>query len=645
MKKDLILKLTDKLPTKLKLNKDEYKYLKELLKEKIIIKDDDFYYISSKYRVGSIDIIKDNKGYLNSFDGSNKDILIESANLNGARDKDIVICKRVFSKSSTQTGRVVQIIEHIPKKIVALIKDENQTLKAFDIQKDVKIPIKIDAKYKKDTVILIDEDSGKIHEILGNINDPRVDEKISLNLFHKSLNFPYEVNEEVKNIKTTIYKKSFPNRLDLTDLSFCTIDPPTAKDHDDAIYFDKKNHTLYVAIADVSHYVTPSSHIDIEAKSRGFSIYFPHKSIPMLPRELSENMCSLKPNVNRLAYCFIMQLDKKTLEVKNSQLKEVIIKSQKKYSYDKVDEFLDGKLEKLDKTDKIILDWLLPLAKITDKLKKDRLQNGFDFRNDETKIELDNDLNIIKTSIEESTPSHSLIEDCMLLANKESAKILDGLGIFRTHLPPTIAKVEELLNELATIGIFAKQSLDFKETITSIQKEADEKNISKFVDKLIIKAQQQATYTHKNQGHFGLGFDQYSHFTSPIRRYSDLILHRILKALATKDNQTIEYIFANIVPICVKISDLERNTTKVAQDYENRKFARWANKNIGNIFNAIVTSTEPKQTAHIENENTSGAKIRLEDESIELFEKIKIKITSVNIATKEIFGVVVKEHN
>jgi ribonuclease R len=642
MKKDLILKLTDKLPKKSKLTNDERKYLNKLIKDKIVISDSDNYEISSKYRVGTIDIIKDNRGYLNSFEDSSKDILIESINLNGARDKDTVLCKRIFSKSSTQTGKVVEIIEHIPKKIVSILKEVEDELKAFDIQKNILIPIDISQQYKKDSVVLIDEDSGKIHEVLGNINDPKVDEKISLNLFHKSMDFPYEVHQEVKEVKPTVYKKSFPNRLDLTNLTFCTIDPPTAKDHDDAIYFDIKTNTLYVAIADVSHYVQPNCHIDQQAKSRGFSIYFPHKSIPMLPRELSENMCSLKPNVNRLAYCFIMKLSNNH-EVIESELKEVIIKSHKKYSYDKVDKFLANEEIKKDKLDDEILQWLMPLYDITKKLKEKRLKKGFDFKADEIKMHLDNDLKIIKTAIETSTPSHSLIEDCMLLANQESAKMLEVFGIFRSHQPPTIAKIEELLNELATIGIFAKQSMDFKETILSIQKEAEEKNIAQFVDKLIIKAQQQAMYTHKKLGHFGLGFDEYSHFTSPIRRYSDLVLHRILKAINSKDQQKIEYLFSNIVPICTKISALERDTTKVAWDYENRKFARWAKENIGKQFQAIVTAVGTKIKANIEKEKISGAKIILTDENVELFEEIKIEITDVNITTKEIFGKIVYE--
>jgi ribonuclease R len=643
MKKDLILKLTDKLDIYAKLTKEEKTYLDKLLKEKIVIKDDNFFSISSKYRIGSIDILKENRGYLNSFENSSKDIIIDSENMNGAKNRDIVICKRIFTKSTRQTGKVVQIVEHIPKKIVAILKDIDNILTAFDIEKNIKLPVVVDKKYKVNMVVLVDEDSGEITEILGNINDPKVDEKISLNLFHKNMDFDYEVKEEVKNIKTTVYKKSYPNRLDLTNLSFCTIDPPSAKDHDDAIYFDLEANTLYVAIADVSAYVRVGTHIDIQAKSRGFSIYFPHKSIPMLPRELSENVCSLKPNVNRLAYCFIIKINPDTLAVEKSELKEVIIKSQKKYSYDKVDEFLDGVFNKLDKTDKEILKWLLPLSDITKRLKKKRLEIGFDFRSEEVRQVLDSDLNIIKTQVETETLSHSLIEDCMLLANKESAKILNGTGIFRSHEEPSIANIEELINELATIGIFAKQSINIKETITSIQKEAEDKNISAFVDKLIIKAQKQASYTHKNYGHFGLGFDEYSHFTSPIRRYSDLILHRTLKALANNDKDTIDYIFGNIVPICVKISDLERDTTKVAIDYENRKFARWANQNIDNEFNAIVTSVEPKQIAYIEDEVVSGVKIRLEDENIELFEKVKIKITKVDIAMKLVLGVVVKE--
>ncbi|WP_200762382.1 VacB/RNase II family 3'-5' exoribonuclease [Nitrosophilus alvini] len=639
--KELLLKLIRGMPKKDILKRD-MPLIDDLRRLKIIKDDGKIVQIRSKYRVGKIDVAKKGTGYLEVLGEKTKDLLIEPENLAGATKGDLVIAKRIFKKSGRPSAKVVYIVEKAFRFSVAYFdKDNMRFLNVKNL-----LPVTVHATKKSlnllpnHTVVKIDNENHLISEVLGVLEDPKVDEKISLALYNKKEEFSKEAELEASGYATYVDKELYPERIDLTHLPFCTIDPATAKDHDDAIYFDTEENALYVAIADVSEYVTMFGPIDQEAKERGFSIYFPHKSIPMLPRALSEGICSLKPEVNRLAFVSKITLDKTTLKPIKEELFEAIIKSRRKYSYERIDEFLEGKFEDIDETDKEILKFLLPLSKVTGKLRKIRLQKGFEFTNPEIRIILDDELKLVATKIEEETESHALIEDCMLLANKATAKMFE-YGIFRTHEEPDIKKIEEMLDDLATIGIFAKQYRNIHELIRSIQKQAQELGVQKHVDKLIIRAQKQAAYTADNIGHFGLGFEEYTHFTSPIRRYSDLTLHRLLKAILDKNDKKLDYILRNIESLTVKISELEREAARVEWDFIDRKFARWAKENIGKSFKAVITDPQSMPIAVIEDE-IIGARVFLLDEDVELFEKVLIEIKDADLATTKIIGKIVQ---
>ena len=485
-------------------------------------------------------------------------------------------------------------------------------------------------------VLKIDNISNTLEEVLGVLDDPSVDEKISLALFDKEEFFSAQAEAEAKSHGDSVDKSYYPNRIDLTHLPFCTIDPVDAKDFDDAIYFDVKNHTLYVAIADVSAYVFEMGYIDKEALQRGFSIYFPHKSIPMLPRALSENICSLKPKCDRLAYTFKISLDPITHEPLKEELFESIIHSHKRYTYEQIDLFFQGDLTTADTEDKTILEYLLPLYTLSQNLREIRLKKSFSFRTSEIRMQLDSKGNLVSTTIEAETPSHGLIEDCMLLANKAAAKAL-GFGIFRTHESPSYERMEALLNDLSLIGIHVKLHSDIPQMIQSIQHKADELNLRDEVDKLIIKSQKKALYEPQNKGHFGLGFDSYTHFTSPIRRYSDLLLHRLLKAKKAKDDKKLAFLLKNIDTLCENISTLERESDKVAWDFMDRKFARYMAEHVGENFKAIVVDAEQNPIAKLE-DTLKGARIFLLDKEVSLLQRIEVKIVESNIATTKIYA-------
>ncbi len=601
-----------------------------------------FFILDSSHVVGKIDVAMNGTGFLTSLlPTRSKDIIIEASGLKGAMRGDLVVAKRTPNKRGGRAKAVVVYIAsrafaksivytkmHKGKVVGANIKNES-ILEMPASQKSLKqLPL--------GSVLKIDNLSSAIEEVLGVLSDPTVDEKISLALFDKEEFFSAKAEAEAKSHGDSVDKSLYPERVDLTHLPFCTIDPVDAKDFDDAIYYDVANHTLYVAIADVSAYVFEMGPIDKEAIDRGFSIYFPHKAIPMLPRALSENICSLKPNVDRLAYTFKITLDPFTCKPLKEELFESIIHSHRRYTYEKIDLFLEGHTQEADDVDKTILASLLPLHTLTQKLRDMRLEDSFSFRSSEVRMRLDEKQNLQATTIESETPSHGLIEDCMLLANKAAANKL-GFGIFRTHESPSLERMETLLNDLALIGIRVKLSSDLPRMIQAIQKQADDLNLRDEVDKLIIKSQKKAIYEPENKGHFGLGFDSYTHFTSPIRRYSDLLLHRLLKAKIAKDEKKLAFLLKDIDALCEKISTLERESDKVAWDYMDRKFARFMALHVGENFKAIVVETEQNPIAKLEDE-MKGARIFLLDKDVSLLQRVELKIVESNIATTKIYA-------
>lgn len=418
----------------------------------------------------------------------------------------------------------------------------------------------------------------------------------------------------------------------MTALPFCTIDPQNAKDFDDAIYFDHKEHTLYVAIADVSAYIKEGSYLDLEARKRAFTVYMPHKVYPMLPFELSNELCSLKPEVDRLAYVFKIHLHLETLDVEKSELFEAVINSKKRFTYGRIDRVLQNKFDQFDEIQKTIFDSLLKLYDITKKLKKKRLKTGFDFRSDEFRLNLDSEQKLLDTTLETSSPSHSLIEECMLLANVEASKRLHGFGIFRIHDEPTPNAIQKLLDEAYYLGIKIKNKSDIHATVTHLQKKAKHTPFVKQIDEMIIHAQIQARYSEKRAGHFGLGFESYSHFTSPIRRYADLVLHRILKTNKIPND---------IDDICQSISTTERRINELVWDFEDRKYSRWAEQNKGKKIECEIVDTE-RHIAESKKEILGLRIYILNYKGEKLFSKVNIKIKEVDLLEKKIYGELIK---
>jgi len=595
--------------------------LDELISQDIISKDGENYSLNSKYYIGKIKINRNEAQLITS--NIHQKIPIEFDKLKDAYDGDIVIAKRVFHPRNRYKATILYVLSTNEQEILVSLEDN----KYITLKDSIVLKAKVDKKYKQNDILLINSKTLQVSKYLGNIKNASIDEQISLYLYNQEFRaqtFDYQQSND--NIKVD------DKRVDLTNLPFCTIDPMGAKDHDDAIYFDKENFILYVAIADVSAYVKQNSDLDIYARKRATSVYFPHKVLPMLPVALSNNLCSLKPDVNRLAYVYELHLDKKNNHnIIKSKLYEAVIKSRQKFSYGRIDRVLNNHWDNFDDEQKTIFESIVELYKVTSKIRKKRLQKGYDFRTQENRLRLDKNQEILKVEIETSSASHQLIEECMLLANIQASRDVGNVGIFRIHDEPSLQKLDKLVQDVSQLGLKVKRLDDVHSTITSIQEKANNALLRDEVDKLIIQTQQLAVYSSKNLGHFGLGFDSYSHFTSPIRRYADLVLHRILKT---------KKIPKDIDDLCEYISQISRKVDMLVWDLEDRKYARWAAKHIDQELIAKIVDTD-KGIVKVD-QKIVGLKATLDNYKGEkLFSTVKIKIKSSDIIRKSIIATIV----
>ncbi len=618
---------------------DELEHIEQWYQHGMLKKESGIYKLHSKYRAGRVMLTHNGSGaYIQVLALSVRDLFVDSSNLDGVQTGDLVIAKRILGNNrGAPSATIALVVGQEASYSVGYIKTNLGVKTLIDIKTSHPCGVQISSQnlslYEEYTLFKISNQDGQIVENLGNLTDPLVDEKIVLAMYNRDDKFDDDVLDLVRDFSDNISLDEYKHRVDLRDLPFCTIDPVSAKDFDDAICFVPSTSTLYVAIADVGAYVAPFGALDAEAAKRGFSIYFPHKSIPMLPRILSETLCSLQPQVDRLAYVFEIKLD--GASVVSSKLYEAVIHSKRRFTYEQIDAFFQGKLKLCEEGDKDIFGYISPLKRLTEQLRQKRLDIGFDFHSLEIEMKLDDSAQIQSVELAEQTPSHSLIEECMLLANKEAASMFER-GIFRIHESPTESSLQNLYEELSTIGIVVDFKESLQETIESIQSEAQARDLSAEVDELIIRAQMRARYAPENSGHFGLGFDKYTHFTSPIRRYSDLIVHRLLKAIQADSTTQSSYLLRNIDALCFAVSDKEREIADIEFRFFDRKYARWALKYRGKSIQARIIATTPQVIAQVQNPLFGAKMVVYGGDNLALFDDIVAKIESVDLATTKI---------
>ena len=409
--------------------------------------------------------------------------------------------------------------------------------------------------------------------------------------------FPAEALKEARNIKTEITKDEREGRKDLTYLPIITIDGADAKDSDDAVYAEKLsngNYRLIVSIADVSHYVKEGSELDKEALRRGNSVYLVDRVLPMLPKEISNGICSLNPNEEKLTFTCDMEITPEGKVISADTYKS-IIKTVYRMTYDNVNKIFEGDEEITREYESIkeMCFTMLELSKIIREIKYKR--GSIDFELPEIQVVLDENKKVEYLRRRDRGEAERVIEDFMIEANEAVAEKLFWLevpSIYRTHEKPDSERIEALNDVLGKFGyrIHSAEGLHPKKFQTIIE-DSKEKGISMIVHKMILMALKQARYTPENIGHFGLASSYYTHFTSPIRRYADLMIHRILGATLQgyPKQKYLDKLEKSLGSICTAISKTERDAMKAEDESVKIKVVEYMLDKVGEVFKGTIT--------------------------------------------------------
>lgn len=438
---------------------------------------------------------------------------------------------------------------------------------------------------------------GRVIEILGDHMAPGMEIDVAIRAYQLPQDWSLLVEEEARELPTIVAEEDKQGRVDLRDLPLVTIDGEDAMDFDDAVYCEPrgKGWRLVVAIADVSHYVQPGSPLDSEARVRGNSVYFPGRVIPMLPEQLSNGLCSLNPQIDRLCMACDMEVSA-TGVLKSYQFYPAVMRSAARLTYDKVaamlvDNDADTRSEYAD-----LLPHLEGLYALFQKLLKQRRQRGaIDFATVETRIVFGSSKKIDSVVPMVRNDAHCLIEECMLLANVAAARFLSKAKIpivYRVHAPPRedkLGKLHEFLREmgLSLGGGDEPQPEDYSVLLNQVADRPD----AHLIQTVLLRSMAQAVYSPDNLGHFGLAYDSYTHFTSPIRRYSDLLVHRAIRhVLSGKRPTAFRYSFDEMVLLGDHCSMTERRADEATRDVVDWLKCEYMLDKIGEEFSGLISS-------------------------------------------------------
>ncbi|MGI6124369.1 MAG: ribonuclease R [Acetivibrionales bacterium] len=567
-------------------------------------------------------------------DFGDEDLYIPANAINGAMHGDRVISRisRHASGDRHQEGEIINIIEHVNKTIVGKFdKSEHFGFVTPDharLSGDIFIPKDFVNGAQKGQKVVVEitkwpeknrNAEGRIIEILGDENEKGVDVMSIIRAYGIPYEFPEEVLHEARSLPAKVSEDEIKNRKDLRSLRMVTIDGEDARDLDDAVSIEELSDgtlRLGVHIADVTHYVKEGSHLDNEAILRGTSVYFPDRVIPMLPRELSNNICSLNAHEDRLAFSVIIDVDS-TGNVVNHDIFESVIHINERMTYTDVYKILeenDAELKERYKEHVADFEKMKELALILKE--KRRLRGSVDFDFDEAKIIVDENGKTIDIKRYEITIANKIIEEFMLLCNEVVSEHFYWIGIpfvYRIHEDPDPEKMESLNIILGTFGYKLKGYRDvhpkaLQDVINQIKGKPEEKAINM----IILRSMQKARYSDTHDWHFGLAAEYYSHFTSPIRRYPDLIIHRIMKEQINGklDERRIEHYKEILHSIAQQSSERERAAQDAERDCEDLKKAEFMMDKLGQHFQGTISNI----TAFgmfVELENTIEGLVRL----------------------------------
>ena len=593
------------------------------------------------------------------------DIYIAKEDSKDAFSGDRVLVKlKKKSNGSRQEGIILKVIEHKKDTLVGTFqKNKNFGFVIPDDKKlcrDIFISKKNFGKARNNHKVLVQitkypqkgkKAEGKILEVIGNVNEAGIDMLSLIKDYDLPYRFPKDVVKEAKKFGDKINPNDIAGRVDLrSKYDIFTIDGEDAKDLDDAVCVQKLengNYKLDVHIADVSHYVQENTLLDKEALLRGTSIYMLNRVIPMLPRELSNGICSLNEGQDRYTLSVSMEIDKKG-KIISSEVYKGIINVTRRMSYKDVQAILDNSNEEIvTKYKDYIADFKLmeELAKI---LKEKRITKGYlNLDIPESKIILDQDGYAIDVCKYETTFANEIIEQFMLAANETIAEKFYWLKapfIYRVHEEPDIEKVNELNKLLFNFGykIHVKEGKIYPAEFSKILKEVEGKPEEKIVSNMILRTLKVAVYDSENKGHFGIASKYYCHFTSPIRRYPDLFIHRIiskyLKNDYTMSEKQVEFYNKVAESDAKQSSDREKIATQVERDSIDIKKAEYMSKKIGEQYEGIISGVT-QFGVFVELENTVEGLIRFENLGDEYYEYDADHKILIGERTKETFKI------
>ena len=547
-------------------------------------------------------------------DSRDEDIYIDAKNMNGALNNDLVVVEELKGQNGKKTeGRVVKVLKKENNLIVGEYKIIDGNPHFIPDDKKLRMEIILDNKDLDDLVdghkiqVSIVKEMGKykylgeVVKIIGHKNDPGVD--ILSIIYDHGINdtFTDEVMEEVNALPSEVLDSDRKGRKDLTDMTIFTIDGDDTKDIDDAISISKKgeNYILGVHIADVSYYVKEGTALYKEAYSRGTSVYLVDRVVPMLPHKLSNGICSLNPNVDRLAISCIMEITPNG-KIVSHDIFESIIRSRIQMTYKKVNKILnDEETPEGYEPFKDDLKLMWELAKI---LRKEKLARGYlDFDVDEPKILVDENCKPYDVVLRERGKGENMIEDFMIAANETVAEHVFYMGlpfVYRVHEVPDNEKVEEFLNSISMLGyhVVGDRNFVYPKSMKKILDQLRDKEGFEILSTLLLRCMKKAVYKPENLGHYGLASKCYTHFTSPIRRFPDTTVHNLLRKYIFNEpndkelNRLIEYWEENLPALCDHASEKERDSIDCERDVESMKMAEYMESHIGEEYDGTISS-------------------------------------------------------
>ncbi|MBQ3666020.1 MAG: ribonuclease R [Lachnospiraceae bacterium] len=619
--------------------KDERDELKEVLDELIlegkigISKKGKYGMPSENILVGKYEGTPKGFGFV-VVDGEEEDIFISESNSHGALNGDRVqVALRSSKTGKRREGEIINIIEHAIAEVVGLYqKNKNFGFVIPDnakISKDIFIPLeksKGAVTGHKVAVRLTSygdhnrKPEGVITEIIGHINDPGTDIMSVIKGLEIPLEFPDDVMKQTESIPNEVTGKDMAGRLDLRAVKMVTIDGEDAKDLDDAVSLkiEGDRYILGVHIADVSNYVTENSPLDKEAVKRGTSVYLVDRVIPMLPHKLSNGICSLNAGEDRLALSCIMEIDSKG-NVVGHKIAETVVNINKRMDYTTVNKIISDHNEKAIEENADVADMLIQMNELALLLREKRHKRGsIDFDFPETKIILDEKGTPVEIKPYERNLATKLIEDFMLIANETVAEDYfwqELPFVYRTHDNPDAEKMLKLGLFINNFGYAIKGEQDIHpKELQKLLERIDGTEEETLISRLTLRSMKQARYTTQCTGHFGLATKYYCHFTSPIRRYPDLQIHRIIKenlrgGISEKRVRHYESILPNIAE---NSSLTERRADEAERDTDKLKKVEYMQKHLGEIFEGVISSIT-NRGMYVELPNTIEGMIRVTD--------------------------------